>query len=54
MKKKDDRLTMREKMELIAAFIVLLIIVAIALAPIVLVIMYGDPDKFGLPWSFRH
>lgn len=54
MRKRDDILTVREKMELVAAFIVLLIIVAIALAPVVLVVMYGDPNRFGLPWSFSH
>ncbi len=51
MRKRDDRLTMREKMELVAAFIVLLIIVAIAFAPIVFVIAYGKSEGAHLPWT---
>lgn len=51
MRKKDDRLTVRDTMELVAAFIVMLIVVAVTLAPIVFVFACGNQEGAHLPWT---
>ncbi len=51
MENETDRWTTSDTWEVIEGLAVLLAITAIALAPIVIALMYGRPEDIRLPWA---